>query len=57
MKMKKIIRSFKETVHLLKSPTYTISLLAALKQRETRMSVKEFLARKWVGKPKTTTKE
>lgn len=57
MKMKKIIRSFKETVHLLKSPTYTISLLAALKQRETRMSVKDFLARKWVGKPKTTTKE
>jgi hypothetical protein len=57
LKMKKLIRSLKETVHLLKPLTSAQRLLAVLGQRETRMSIKEFLVRKWVGKPNTTTKE
>jgi hypothetical protein len=55
--MKKLIRSLKETAHLLKPPTSAQRLLAVLGQRETRMSIKEFLVRKWVGKPNKTTKE
>jgi hypothetical protein len=57
LKMKKLIRSLKETAHLLKPPTSAQRLLAVLGQRETRMSIKEFLVRKWVGKPNKTTKE
>jgi hypothetical protein len=55
--MKKLIQSLKETVDLIKAPTNAKSLFAALNQKETRMSVKDFLARKWVGTPDTTTKE
>jgi hypothetical protein len=55
--MSKKIRQLKKVLRLLKIPADAQSLLAALKQRETRMSVGDFLARTWVGKPNTTTKE
>jgi hypothetical protein len=57
LKMKKLIRSLKETAHLLKPPTSAQRLSATLGQRETRISVKGYLARNWVGRPNTTTKE
>jgi uncharacterized membrane protein YdjX (TVP38/TMEM64 family) len=55
--MSKKIWQLKKVLRLLPTPAHAQSLLAALKQRETRMSVKDFLARTWVGKPNTTTKE
>jgi hypothetical protein len=55
--MSKKILQLKKVLRLLQAPAHAQSLLAALKQRETRMSVRDFLARTWVGKPNTTTKE
>jgi hypothetical protein len=55
--MSKKIRQLKKVLRLLQAPAHAQSLLAALKQRETRISVGDFLARTWVGKPNTTTKE
>jgi hypothetical protein len=55
--MSKKIRQLKKVLRLLHTPAHAQSLLAALKQRETRMSLKDFLARRWVGKPNATTKE
>jgi hypothetical protein len=46
-----------KVLRLLQIPAHAQSLLATLKQKETRMSVKDVLARRWVGEPNATTKE
>jgi hypothetical protein len=49
--MSRKIWQLKKVLRLLQTPAHPQGLLAALKQRETRMSVREFLARNWVGNP------
>jgi len=57
LKKEKLIRALKETVHPLNSPANAQRLFDAFKQKSVQMTIKEFLTRKWVGNPNTTTKE